>query len=74
MTIQDRIREAKENEFVTVEQLALLLQYQPNTIYRWVRAGKIPGVRRFGRSIRFNRAVALSWNINQSRRARPLSE
>ena len=58
-TIRERIDEAKAQEYLTVEQLALLTQYSTLTIYR--RAKDIPGYVKFGKRIRFLRSAALSW-------------
>ena len=33
------------NELLTVEEVAAFLRTTPNTIYRWLRAGKLPGVK-----------------------------
>ena len=61
MTIREQIELAKAQDLLTVEQLALLTQYNPQTIYRKAAKGEIPGVVRFGRGIRFVRTVALAW-------------
>jgi len=61
MNIRERIADAKEQELLTVDQLALLTQYSPQTIYKKAAKGEIPGVIRFGRGIRFMRVVALAW-------------
>jgi excisionase family DNA binding protein len=60
MTIRERIEQAKMREWITVEEFALLLGYDPQTVWRKVRRGDIPGVVRHGRTIRINRAEALS--------------
>ena len=60
-TIQERIEVARVQEFLTVEELALLIRLNPQTIYRKAKKGDIPGVVRFGRSIRFIRVSALAW-------------
>ena len=60
-TIRERIEHAKQQELLTVEQVALLSQYDPQTIYRKVWSGQIPGVVRFGRGIRFHRDEVLPW-------------
>ena len=60
-TIRERINLARQQELLTVEQLALLSQYNPQTIYRKAQRGEIPGLIRFGRGIRFKRAVVLAW-------------
>ena len=60
-TIRERIESAKQQELLTVEQVALLSQYDPQTIYRKVWAAQIPGVVRFGWRIRFRRDAILPW-------------
>jgi predicted DNA-binding transcriptional regulator AlpA len=60
-TIRERIELAKQQELLTVEQVALLSQYDPQTIYRKVWAHQIPGVLRLGRGIRFRREAILPW-------------
>ena len=58
MTITERIRIAREQEFLTVEQFALLTQYHPQSIYRMIKRGSIP-VLRLGRiAIRIPRSAA----------------
>lgn len=64
MTIREEIEAAKSAELITVNQLALLSQYDPQTIYRKYKRGEIPGVVKYGRSIRFKRTVALAWSKN----------
>jgi len=71
MTIREQLERAKTAELITVEQLALLTQYNPQTIYRKASKGEIPGIVRFGKGIRFHRIVALQWSANYTRRARP---
>lgn len=61
MTIREQIEQAKVAELLTVRQLALLSQYTPLTIWRKAKRGEIPGMVRYGRSIRFVRVVALAW-------------
>lgn len=61
MTIREQIDHARAQELLTVEQLALLAQYNPQTIYRKVKRDEIPGVVRFGRGIRFLRVVTIAW-------------
>lgn len=61
MTIRERIDEARVQELLTVEQMALLTQLKEQTIYRKAKKGDIPGVVRLGRTLRFHRVVALRW-------------
>ncbi len=60
-TIREQITTARAQELLTVNQLALLTQYNPQTIYRKAMRGEIPGLVRYGRGIRFIRSLALSW-------------
>jgi predicted DNA-binding transcriptional regulator AlpA len=71
MTIREQIEAAKSAELITVQQLALLSQYDPQTIYRKAHKGEIPGMVRFGRGIRFVRIVALGF-VRRSQEDRDL--
>jgi len=71
MTIREELEAAKSSELITVNQLALMSQYDPQTIYRKAKRGEIPGIVRYGRSIRFKRVVALAWG-QRSETARDL--
>jgi excisionase family DNA binding protein len=44
-----------------VEELAALLRVNRKTAYEAVSRGRIPGTRRFGRTIRIDRAAVLEW-------------
>ena len=69
-TIREQIVDAKQQELLTVEQVALLSQYNPQTVYRKAHRGEIPGLVRFGRGIRFARAAILRW-ADTAARSRP---
>lgn len=56
MTVREKIEEAKQAELLTVEQVALLWQIDPQTVYRKAKRGEMPGVVRLGRVIRFKRS------------------
>ncbi len=71
MTIRERIDRAKQQESLKVEDLALLLNYHPVSIYRLAGRGKIPGMFRVGRSLRFKTRIILAWGERLDRRARP---
>jgi excisionase family DNA binding protein len=43
----------------TIAEFAALTQLHPNTVYEMVSKGTLPGVRRFGRSVRIVVAEAL---------------
>lgn len=60
VTIREQIQNARQQELLTVEQLALLAQYNPKSIYRKVARNEINGIVRFGRGIRFIRTVAIA--------------
>ena len=53
------IERAHQAEFITAFELAVLLRYEPNTVYRKIRRGQVPGVLRHGRTIRIHRLTAL---------------
>ena len=71
MTIREKIERAKQEEFLTVEQVSLLLNFHRITIYKKAAKKEIPGLVRFGRSLRFKRVVVLAWGDNLRRRDRP---
>jgi excisionase family DNA binding protein len=56
----------EETELLTVEQVAAKLQTTPTTIRRWLRAGKLRGVRLGG--------TRLGWRIRQSEIDRFMAE
>jgi len=57
MTITERLRIAREQEFLTVEQYALLTQCHPRSIYRMIKRGTVTIVRVGPRTIRIPRAA-----------------
>lgn len=62
MTIAQTLDRARREEYLTVIQFAALCQYDPQTIYRKIRDGQIPGIVRLGRSIRIVKRIALSYS------------
>jgi len=61
MTIQEQLTAARTADYVTAEQLALLLGVSPDTIWRRIRRQELPGVIRYGlRGIRIHRETALA--------------
>lgn len=57
---------------LTVEELAALLRLDHKTVYAMVNRGEIPGVRRFGRTLRIHRDTVLQWMANgQGQAPRP---
>ena len=55
----------REAHYLTVRQVALLTQYDPQTVYRKAAKREIPGLIRFGRSIRFVRSAVLRWKTDR---------
>lgn len=51
-----------EPDFITVDELALLLRCNPKTAYAAIDRGEIPGVLRLGRAIRIRRAALINWD------------
>ncbi|MCZ6795173.1 MAG: helix-turn-helix domain-containing protein [Planctomycetota bacterium] len=45
---------------LTIEEVAGYLKLKPQTIYKWVQAGKIPGAK-FGKEWRFRRSLIEEW-------------
>ena len=43
---------SQEPQYYTVEEVARILGVDDETVRRWCRQGKIPGVKRFGREYR----------------------
>lgn len=52
--------EAENDPLLTVEQLAARIQCSPKTIYRMVKAGKIPYLR-LGKLIRFRQSDVVEY-------------
>ena len=51
-----------ETELIlTVDEAAALLRLDRKTLYTAIQKGEVPGVRKFGRSIRIIRAALLDW-------------
>jgi excisionase family DNA binding protein len=55
---------------LTVPELAALLKMHPQSIYAMAAEGKIPGVRRIGRAVRFHRPTVLAWLASGERGSR----
>jgi excisionase family DNA binding protein len=53
-----------------IEELARLLRFNRKTAYELVASGRLPGVRRFGRTIRIDRDAVLEWPRGQVRVSR----
>lgn len=50
-----------EKRLMSVEEVCTYLSLPKPTIYAWVRTGKIPGVRRLGRALRFEKSEIDKW-------------
>jgi excisionase family DNA binding protein len=61
MTIAERLESARQQELLTVEEVALITRYTPKWIYEKASKGEIPGVVRFGRGLRFVRTEVVAW-------------
>jgi excisionase family DNA binding protein len=55
-----------------VEELATLLRVNRKTAYEAIASGRLPGVRRIGRTIRIDRDAVLEWLRGQGRVSRSL--
>ena len=64
-TIREELIAMREAHYLTVRQVALLTQYDPQTVYRKAAKREIPGLIRFGRSIRFVRSAVLRWKTDR---------
>lgn len=71
MTIREQIEMAKVAEYLTADQLALLVQFDRETIYRKAKRGQIPGAVYIGRDLRFIRVRVVAWiaSLERTRRA-----
>jgi len=54
-----KAREA-ENEIMTVEEVAVYLRLQPQTIYKWAQEKRIPAAK-LGKEWRFRRSILDRW-------------
>ena len=53
-----------DDEMLTIEEVATYLKLKPQTIYKWVQTGRIPGAK-FGKEWRFRRSAIEEWIDNQ---------
>lgn len=60
LTIRERLERARQAEFVSVADLALLLSCSEELLYRRIGLGQLAGVKRIGRLIRIHRETALA--------------
>lgn len=56
--------------FWTIDELAAYLRLSRKTVYSLAQQGKIPGIRRFNRSIRIYIPAVLEWVAADSRQKR----
>ena len=68
-TREDLLDAARPADVLTVRQFAALLQVHPATARRWIRAGRVPGVIRYGAEIRIVKRIALA--VDRTRRHDP---
>ncbi|HVZ11559.1 MAG TPA: L-histidine N(alpha)-methyltransferase [Patescibacteria group bacterium] len=61
-----------ENQILTIQQAARLLQVDPNTIYRWARAGKFPASK-IGKEWRVLRSDVIKFVESKKRRSQFLT-
>ena len=62
MTIKERLERIRFAEFLTAQDVALLLRYSQKTIYKKVKRGEMPGVVKLGtRTLRFRRVAIARW-------------
>lgn len=62
------------DELLTVKEAAALLKVSPYTIYRWVSAGRLPGVRYGRRVLRLRRSDVETARVSQDAHAQVRSE
>jgi excisionase family DNA binding protein len=55
----------KQNEFLTIDELAGMLKISTRTIRRILKRGDLPAIR-IGRQLRFNREAVNEWLKTQS--------
>ncbi|MBN1902339.1 helix-turn-helix domain-containing protein [Candidatus Sumerlaeota bacterium] len=55
----------KQNEFLTIDELADMLKISTRTIRRILKRGDLPAMR-IGRQLRFNREAVNEWLKTQS--------
>lgn len=47
--------------FLTVDELAVLLRVNRNTVYEAIKRNQVPGVTKWGRCVRICRATVVEW-------------
>jgi excisionase family DNA binding protein len=64
---RDGARGAQFEQFLTIKDVAHLLNVHPMTVYRLLKQGRLPGVR-LGGVWRFSRQAIERWESEQERR------
>ena len=54
-------KECEKPKLFNVRELSAYLSLPPSTIFTWTSMGRIPGVVRLGRALRFDRAEIDRW-------------
>ena len=54
-------RSGVQGRLLNVQELSAYLSLPVSTIYTWASLGRIPGVVRLGRALRFDRAAIDEW-------------
>jgi excisionase family DNA binding protein len=60
-TTHAKAAEKTEPQFLTIAQVATLMNVSQRTVNRWVDAGSMPKPMRLGHVIRWNRTVIDQW-------------
>jgi len=64
LTTDDGIKQAPQDDIMTVRELAEFLHCHPSTIYRLLQQGKLPGFK-VGSDWRFSREAIDRWRLAQ---------
>lgn len=48
-------------DLLTIPEVAAILRLKPNTVYKLAETDDLPGLRRFGRTIRIHRETLLAY-------------
>jgi len=61
-------------ELISVQQLSEKINFTPMTIYRWVKARKIPYIRMPGNDIRFDKEKIEKWIENRTVKSKNMGQ
>ena len=61
-------------ELISVQELSKMLNFAPNTIYRWVKDRRIPFVKMPSNDIRFDKAKIENWIENRTVKSKNLGQ